>query len=63
MLAMLLHSIVDFNMYVPVNAAVFAWVAGIAAASHQQSELKEGKNSGGPAATRTPDLYRVKVAL
>jgi len=30
MIAMLLHSIVDFNMYVPVNAMVFAWIAGIA---------------------------------
>jgi O-antigen ligase len=28
--AMLLHSIVDFNMYVPVNGFVFAWILGIA---------------------------------
>jgi hypothetical protein len=33
MTAMLLHSIVDFNMYVPANAMVFAWIAGIACAS------------------------------
>jgi hypothetical protein len=32
MAAMLLHSVVDFNMYVPANGMVFAWVAGIAAA-------------------------------
>jgi len=30
MTAMLLHSFVDFNMYVPANALVFAWVTGIA---------------------------------
>ena len=30
MSAMLLHSFVDFNMYVPANAMVFAWIAGIA---------------------------------
>jgi O-antigen ligase len=29
--AILLHSIVDFNMYVPVNALAVAWIAGIAA--------------------------------
>jgi O-antigen ligase len=30
MTVMLLHSMVDFNMYVPANGMVFAWVAGIA---------------------------------
>jgi O-antigen ligase len=30
MAAMLAHSFVDFNMYVPANALVFAWIAGIA---------------------------------
>jgi O-antigen ligase len=30
MTAMLLHSIVDFNMYVPVNGMVYAWIIGIA---------------------------------
>jgi len=42
--AMLLHSIVDFNMYVPANAMVFAWIAGIAscslAASRSRAELR-----------------------
>jgi len=33
MTAMLLHSLVDFNMYVPANAMVFAWIAGVASAS------------------------------
>jgi hypothetical protein len=28
--AILLHSLVDFNMYVPGQRLVFAWVAGIA---------------------------------
>lgn len=31
LVAMLLHSFVDFNLYVPANGAVFAWVCGIAA--------------------------------
>jgi len=30
--AILLHSLVDFNMYVPANGFAFAWIAGIAAA-------------------------------
>ncbi len=30
MTAMLLHSLADFNMYVPANGLVFAWIAGIA---------------------------------
>jgi O-antigen ligase len=29
--AILLHSLVDFNMYVPANALAVAWIAGIAA--------------------------------
>ena len=29
--AILLHSIVDFNLYIPANAMVLAWVSGIAA--------------------------------
>ena len=33
MTAMLLHSLVDFNMYVPANALAFAWIAGIGASS------------------------------
>ena len=33
MTAMLLHSVVDFNMYVPANAMVFAWIAGVASSS------------------------------
>ena len=28
--AMLIHSVVDFNLYVPANAAVFAWICGLA---------------------------------
>jgi O-antigen ligase len=33
MTAMLAHSFVDFNMYVPANAFVFAWIAGVAVSS------------------------------
>ncbi len=29
--ALLIHSAVDFNLYTPANAAVFAWVCGLAA--------------------------------
>ena len=36
MTAMLLHSLVDFNMYVPANGMVFAWVAGIASIHAKQ---------------------------
>jgi len=36
MIAMLLHSLVDFNMYVPANGMVFAWVAGIASMHAKQ---------------------------
>ena len=30
--AMLIHGLADFNMHVPVNAMLFAWIAGIAVA-------------------------------
>jgi hypothetical protein len=30
--AILLHSLVDFNLYIPANATVAAWVAGLALA-------------------------------
>jgi len=33
MTAILLHSFVDFNMYVPANGMLFAWIAGIAGIS------------------------------
>ena len=38
MSAMLLHSLVDFNMYVPTNAMVFAWIAGVAGAAVHTAE-------------------------
>jgi hypothetical protein len=28
--AILLHSLVDFNMYIPANGMLAAWVAGMA---------------------------------
>jgi hypothetical protein len=30
--AILVHSFADFNLYIPVNGAIFAWICGIAAA-------------------------------
>jgi len=38
--AMLLHSLVDFNLYIPANGAVFAWICGIAAASPTAKDLQ-----------------------
>jgi len=38
--AILLHSVVDFNMYVPANGMVFAWVAGIAGAYANRGRSK-----------------------
>lgn len=32
MAAILIHSLADFNLYVPANALVFAWIAGLSAA-------------------------------
>jgi len=31
MTAILIHSFFDFNLYIPANAMVFAWICGIAA--------------------------------
>ena len=41
MIAMLLHSLVDFNMNVPANAFEFAWIFGIAAAYTTSSSRKK----------------------
>jgi O-antigen ligase len=38
MAALLLHSTVDFNSYIPSNALSFAWVAGLAASSAVRKE-------------------------
>jgi hypothetical protein len=35
--AILLHSFVDFNMYVPANGLEFAWILGVAAVSSSGS--------------------------
>src|SRR5439155_20596642 len=32
MLAILVHSVVDFNLYIPANGLVLAWISGISAA-------------------------------
>ena len=41
MAAIGLHSLTDYNMYVPANAFVFAWIAGIAAGLPLRSEKGE----------------------
>jgi O-antigen ligase len=54
--AMCLHSFADFNMYVPANAFVFAWICGIAAS------LPMGPQS--PAAERHRVFWgRLAIAL
>jgi O-antigen ligase len=47
--AILLHSLVDFNLYIPANALAVAWIAGMAVS---------GK-SGPPAPDRFPNVARV----
>jgi len=47
MTAMLLHSLVDFNMYIPANAMVFAWVSGLAG-THVTSRLRSQKAASKP---------------
>ncbi|HWE50770.1 MAG TPA: O-antigen ligase family protein [Bryobacteraceae bacterium] len=37
MIAILVHSLVDFNLYIPANQMVFAWICGIAAGSALQA--------------------------
>jgi O-antigen ligase len=37
--AILLHSLVDFNLYIPANAMLLAWIAGMAAGSGLPSPL------------------------
>jgi O-antigen ligase len=37
--AISLHSFVDFNLYIPSNAMLLAWIAGIAAASNSSRFL------------------------
>jgi hypothetical protein len=52
MTGILLHSFVDFNMYVPANGYAFAWVLGIAGLNLRQrapmSEPRSSKSETGP---------------
>jgi len=45
--AILLHSFVDFNLYIPANAMVLAWIAGIAEALPAPSPALAGLWNGG----------------
>jgi len=65
MTAMLLHSLVDFNMYVPSNAMVFAWIAGVASVSLARRDASGAvrepdplPGSGAWAAAALPPLRR-----
>jgi len=39
-IAILLHSIVDFNMYIPANAMTLAWIAGIGSITVHSSRIR-----------------------
>src|ERR1035437_7250989 len=38
-----MHSLVDFNLYIPANAMLLAWIAGIAAAAGTESIFRREK--------------------
>jgi O-antigen ligase len=39
--AILLHSLVDFNLYIPANAMLLAWIAGMAVGGSWSSSLRD----------------------
>src|ERR1035437_5778548 len=39
-----IHSLVDFNLYIPANAMLLAWIAGISAAPRGQTPFFAAKN-------------------
>ena len=45
MTAILIHSLADFNLYVPANALVFAWIAGLAAGLPVVGSVKPSESS------------------
>ena len=45
--AMALHSLVDFNMYIPANVLMLAWILGLGAATALTEEGRAGSGSGG----------------
>lgn len=53
LVAMLIHSFVDFNLYIPANGAIFAWICGLAATG-LDSRRVEFRSSVQPAKFRTP---------
>ena len=46
MSALLLHSFVDFNTYIPANAFAFAWIAGIATVTEPKPSLPSRDRKG-----------------
>ncbi len=55
--AILIHSLVDFNLYIPANAMVFAWICGIAASG----ALRGRPSAAASAAVRVVRLNRQPV--
>jgi hypothetical protein len=48
MTAILLHSLVDFNMYIPANGFAFAWIAGIAGIHLRRRPKDRNVEADGP---------------
>jgi O-antigen ligase len=44
--AILLHSLVDFNLYIPANAMLLAWIAGMTAGNNVKTSRKNGFERG-----------------
>lgn len=53
MVSILIHSSVDFNLYIPANAALLAWIAGVAVA------LSHATNAAVPATRSRPAWIRL----
>jgi len=56
--ALLLHSLVDFNLYIPANALVLTWIAGIASALPLPS-----RSPGADSGTSRMPLRKLAIAL
>jgi O-antigen ligase len=54
--AILLHSLVDFNMYIQANAMLFAWIAGIAASDLGATQVADDAEASGVPRTLVPEF-------
>jgi O-antigen ligase len=44
--AIVLHSLVDFNLYIPANAMLLAWIAGMTVGNNDQTSRRNGIERG-----------------